>query len=73
MNRFLATALAVISLTATMATADAASRHTRDRQDRALWSSHVSVRPVGPPWASPNQCFTDEGYGRFSSCDTGRR
>ena len=73
MTRFLASALAAISLTATMATADAASRHMRDHQDRALWSSHAPMRAVGPPWASPNQCFTDEGYGRFSSCDTGRR
>jgi hypothetical protein len=22
-----------------------------------------------PPWAGPNECFTDEGYGRFTPCD----
>jgi hypothetical protein len=27
-------------------------------------------RPIGPPWAGPNQCFEDLGYGRFESCDT---
>jgi hypothetical protein len=23
----------------------------------------------GPIWAGPNQCFTDDGYGRYASCD----
>jgi hypothetical protein len=23
----------------------------------------------GPIWSNPNECFTDEGYGRYSSCD----
>lgn len=26
-------------------------------------------RPVGPPWAGPNQCFVDLGYGRYETCD----
>lgn len=27
---------------------------------------------AGPAWqAAPNQCFTDEGYGRFQPCDKG--
>jgi hypothetical protein len=29
------------------------------------------TRPVGPPWAGPNQCFEDLGYGRYESCDAG--
>lgn len=73
MHRLFVVAIAATSLVATVATADAASRHKRHHQDRALWGSHVSMRPVGPPWASPNQCFTDEGYGRFSPCDGSRR
>ena len=24
-----------------------------------------------PPWAAPQQCFTDDGYGRFVSCSVG--
>ena len=28
----------------------------------------VANRPV---WAAPQQCFTDEGYGRFVPCDVG--
>ena len=26
------------------------------------------VRRHGPPWAMPNECFNDEGYGRWSTC-----
>ena len=26
-----------------------------------------------PPWAQPWECFTDEGYGRYRSCSSGRR
>lgn len=26
---------------------------------------------TGPVWRGPNECFTDEGYGRFTSCDIG--
>ena len=72
MHRLLAVATIATSLIATLATADAASRHKRHHQDR-MASSHTSMRPVGPSWAGPNQCFTDEGYGRFSSCDGSRR
>ena len=74
MHRILAVALIATSFIATAATADAASRHKRHHHhDRAMWSQQSSMRPVGPPWASPNQCFTDEGYGRFASCDGSRR
>jgi hypothetical protein len=24
--------------------------------------------PSGPPWAGPNQCWTDLGYGRWEQC-----
>jgi hypothetical protein len=26
---------------------------------------------IGPSWRGPNECFTDDGYGRFTSCDAG--
>jgi hypothetical protein len=26
---------------------------------------------VGPAWAGPNQCWTEEGYGRYAPCDGG--
>jgi hypothetical protein len=24
--------------------------------------------PTGPPWAGPNQCWVDLGYGRWEQC-----
>ena len=30
------------------------------------WNAPVYLRTPGPPWAMPNECFTDEGYGRFT-------
>ena len=73
MNRILVSAAIAASLVATMASADAASRTKRQSYDRGTWSTHSAMRAVGPPWASPNQCFTDDGYGRFSPCDSSRR
>ena len=26
----------------------------------------------GPPWAGPGECYTDEGYGRYSPCGEGK-
>jgi hypothetical protein len=37
------------------------------------WNAPVYLRTPGPPWAMPNECFTDEGYGRFTPCDRGGR
>ena len=37
------------------------------------WNAPVYMRTPGPPWAMPNECFTDEGYGRYTPCDRGGR
>jgi hypothetical protein len=37
------------------------------------WNAPVYMRTPGPPWAMPNECYTDEGYGRYTRCDTGGR
>jgi hypothetical protein len=37
-------------------------------QDYGNWQAPVRLRPHGPPWAMPNECFNDEGYGRWSPC-----
>jgi hypothetical protein len=37
------------------------------------WNAPVYMRTPGPPWAMPNECYTDEGYGRFTPCDRGGR
>jgi Ni/Co efflux regulator RcnB len=73
MIRILLTAIA-ISLIAPMATADAASSKKRrsyeyDRQygNYRAWQAPAGLRR-GPPWAMPNECFTDEGYGRWAPC-----
>jgi len=60
-----------------VAAAEAASRHkhhTRNVRTAPVAMPYIYPAPgqVGPPWAGPNQCFTDEGYGRFTPCDVGR-
>ena len=67
-------AAVAIALVAT-ASADAAPRH-KSQNARAWQSTAVAahswapgfVRPVGPSWAGPNECFTDDGYGRYAPC-----
>lgn len=52
--------------------ADAGSRHKRHHQNysQGMWSAPVAQRAarVAPRWSGPNECWTDEGYGRFASC-----
>ena len=54
--------------------ADAASRHKHKRHHA---SAPVVVRTAPasvlnrPAWASPYECYTDEGYGRFWPCGAG--
>lgn len=73
MNRILVVTAVALSLAGTVATADAGSRKKETRyyqhpHSHMMWSGPVAMRR-GPPWAGPNQCFVDEGYGRYSSCD----
>ncbi len=58
--------------------ADAASKHKRYKVRQGAAYAYVPVSPYGartpgPPWAQPWECFTDEGYGRYRSCSSGRR
>jgi hypothetical protein len=32
----------------------------------------ANLRTPGPPWAGPGECYTDEGYGRYSPCGEGK-
>lgn len=53
--------------------AEAAGRHKHPTAYAHPAYAHVVRTPqVGPIWAGPNQCWTDEGYGRYASCN-GRR
>ena len=36
------------------------------------WNAPVYMRTPGPAWAMPNECYTDEGYGRYTPCSLGR-
>ncbi len=66
MTRFLALASVAVSLAASVTAADAGTRH---RQHARMGYSHVlTPAPQGPIWSGPNQCWTDEGYGRYASC-----
>jgi hypothetical protein len=60
-----------------------AAERTRTRTQAPLYAQEQSygqsynqaaprerLAPVKPASADPNKCVTDEGYGRFSSCDT---
>ena len=50
--------------------ADAAARH----KHKAAPSAQGVAQPVAgnrPVWAAPQQCFSNDGYGRFTPCDIG--
>jgi hypothetical protein len=57
-------------------TADAASHKKKHRSyeydhHSGLYvpaTAPAGLRHRGPPWAMPNECFNDEGYGRWSPC-----
>jgi hypothetical protein len=77
--------LAVAGVAATLAVsaivpASAATRHRAPAPNAAsepyMNEASVAARApgytqTGPVWRGPNECFTDEGYGRFTSCDAG--
>jgi len=73
--RILIAIAAALSLAATSA-ADAASKRKRQKV-RAAPVVSVPAKPIiartpGPAWAGPNECFTDEGYGRYWPCGAGK-
>jgi hypothetical protein len=54
--------------------ADAASKKKKQKVRAAAPITHgapVNLRTPGPPWAGPNDCYTDEGYGRYLRCGGG--
>jgi hypothetical protein len=76
-------AMVAVILVATLAQADAAKRTQQRHQSvPGLTSSpvYMSTGSVGysaatgwrigpgPLWAGPNECWTDEGYGRYAPC-----
>ena len=66
-------ALFVAVVIAGMSPAEAAARHKH--KVRAPGAQSVPVMQPAfanrPTWAAPQQCYTNDGYGRFLPCDVG--
>jgi len=67
----LAAAIAICGFSA----ADAAPRHKQKHKAHAPTQARAAAMPptfaTRPAWAAPQQCFTNDGYGRFLPCDVG--
>jgi len=80
MRSILTLTLAGLIAATTFAPAFAATKHkhkapvqTEETYGEGWQQSPVAARP-GAPYATyqqPGGCFSDEGYGRYSSCDGG--
>ena len=72
MTRIIIVAVAV-ALAGT--SAEAAARKSARPEARALQSAPVAAHGYAvanrPAWAAPGECYTDDGYGRFSPCSSG--
>ena len=69
-------AAAVAVSFANLDVADAATKRKRQKVRHAAPIGYAPTAPAnprtpGPPWAGPNDCFTDEGYGRYLRCGGG--
>jgi hypothetical protein len=74
MTRILIAVIAALSLG--ICGADAASKKKKVRHVAPAPAMSAPVAPYyartpGPPWANPNDCYTDEGYGRYLRCGGG--
>lgn len=67
-----AAALSVIAIVPTDAAAKKQKRY-KTQQIVVYPAASYRVGTARPPWAQPWECFTDEGYGRYRSCSSGRR
>ncbi len=78
-------AAAAVLVLAGCGAADAAHKHKHYRMVRHHYGPSAAYVPVRradpyaafynngpkPPWGAPQQCFTEEGYGRFWPCGAG--
>jgi len=79
LTRIVAAGVAAVVSASMIAPATAATRHKRAVPAPAESSADVTGLPLHPAWSpvpgavyrAPNQCFTDEGYGRYTSCEQG--
>jgi hypothetical protein len=72
MHRTLLIAAIATALSAASA-AEAAKRHKRVHA--VPYAARIAPSPIQPNaprwWNGPPTCWSDEGYGRFTSCDNG--
>ena len=77
LTRFAVLGIAAALAVSTIVPAAAATRHRAPAPSVPfLNEAPVAARTpgytqTGPVWRGPNECFTDEGYGRFTSCEAG--
>ena len=60
---------------ASLDVADAASKKKKQKVRSTAPVSYfapTNLLTPGPPWRGPGECYTDEGYGRYSSCGDGK-
>jgi hypothetical protein len=76
MTRIIIAALAALSVG--VGTADAATKKKARHVARApaisapaKLGTPARIGTPGPAWASPYDCYTDEGYGRYLRCGGG--
>ncbi len=59
-----------------LAALDSAAAKRKRQKARAVPAVTMPAKPLartpGPAWAGPNECFTDEGYGRYWPCGAGK-
>ena len=70
----LAILVALGTIIAAVSPADAAARHKHKVRASAQGAPAPVVQPAftgRPAWAAPQQCYTNDGYGRFLPCDVG--
>jgi hypothetical protein len=74
MLRIIVAAAVAVSF-ASLHTADAAGKRKRQKVRAHPHAVTAPMQPVtrrpGPVWAGPNDCYTDEGYGRYLLCGGG--
>ena len=73
MRSILTLAVAGLIAASALAPASAAPKHKRHARTEAPAAQRVEPVDAVPPavFQTPNACWSDEGYGRFSSCDEG--
>ena len=76
-TRIATVGVAAVIAASAIAPASAATRHKRAAPAQTKSSTDVVGLPIHPAWSTvpggvyrmPNDCFTDEGYGRYTTCE----